>query len=356
MGKTVAFTSAATNYLPKVRKLCASIRRHHPEFEIVLALADERAPGVDFSQEPLDRVIALPDLDMRDATRWTYFHTIVELATAIKPFVMQRLLEDPEVDRVIYFDPDIVLFSRLDDMLAELDAGQIVLTPHLTRPEVTPEGVRDNEISALKHGVYNLGFVGVRNTAEGKRFAGWWAERLYDYCIADIPAGLFTDQRWIDLAPAFFDGVRVLKSSRFNVATWNIPTRRVEGTSASGFTVDGEPLGFYHFTGFDSGAHQVMADKYAEGNPSVAELIKWYSDETRFDGDEPAAQVKWAYGRYSDDSTIPATHRKLYRARPDLQAAFPDPFDASAGGLKAWMEHQGPLEHPELLGAKKASG
>ena len=29
--KTVAFTSAATNYLPKVRKLFASIRQHHPE-------------------------------------------------------------------------------------------------------------------------------------------------------------------------------------------------------------------------------------------------------------------------------------------------------------------------------------
>ena len=37
--KTVVFTSAAINYLPKVRKLCASIRQHHPEWEIVLALA-----------------------------------------------------------------------------------------------------------------------------------------------------------------------------------------------------------------------------------------------------------------------------------------------------------------------------
>ena len=32
MGKTIAFTSAALNYLPKVRKLCASIRTHHPEW------------------------------------------------------------------------------------------------------------------------------------------------------------------------------------------------------------------------------------------------------------------------------------------------------------------------------------
>jgi hypothetical protein len=99
-----------------------------------------------------------------------------------------------------------------------------------------------------------------------------------------------------------------------------------------------------------------MADKYAHGNPAVAELIGWYADEARFDNEEPAAAVLWAYGRYSDGTPIPASHRKLYRARPDLQAAFPDPFDASSSGLKGWMEQQGPLEHPELLGAKKRSG
>jgi hypothetical protein len=354
MGKTVAFTSAAVNYLPKVRKLCASIRRHHPEFEIVLALADGRDATVDFAAEPIDRVIALDELPIPDRRRWTYFHTIVELATAIKPYVLCELLADPDVDRVLYFDPDMVLFSRLDDLLASLDAASVVLTPHLTRPEATLEAVRDNEISALKHGVYNLGFLGVRTTDEGRRFARWWADRIYHFCVADIPGGLFTDQRWIDLAPAFFDGVGILKNPRFNVATWNITTRAVGGDHAGGFTVDGEPLGFYHFTGFDSGAHRAMADKHGDGNPAVAALIQWYADEARFDDAEPAAKVAWRYGRYSDGSAIPTGHRRLYRARPDLQAAFPDPFDAQ-GGLKAWMATQGPLEHPEYFDAKKAS-
>jgi len=351
MGKTIAFTSAATNYLPKVRKLCNSLRQYHPEFEIVLALADQRSPHVDFSGEPIDRVIALDDLDIPDRHRWTYFHTIVELATAIKPYVLVDLLNDPDVDRVLYFDPDMVLFSRLDDMLESLDGANVVLTPHLTSPESTLEGIRDNEISALKHGVYNLGFVGVRNTPEGRRFAGWWADRIYHFCVADIPGGLFTDQRWIDLVPAFFDGVGILKTTRFNVATWNIPTRRVTGDHQQGFLVDGQPLGFYHFTGFDSGAHRVMAGKYAADNPAVAELIEWYSDAAKFDDAEPAAQVAWAYGRYSDGQAIPVGHRRLYRARPDLQAAFPDPF--AAEGLPRWMQSQGPLEHPEYFAPKK---
>lgn len=349
MSRTIAFTSAAQNYLPKVRKLFASLREHHPEFELVLALADVPAASVDFATEPLDRVIALDDLPVPDRRRWTYFHAIVELSTAIKPYVLETLLAEPGVDRVLYFDPDMVVFSRLDDLLERLDGANVALTPHVTVPETRLEAVRDNEIAALKHGVYNLGFLGVRPTTEGRRFAAWWRERIHHFCVADIPAGLFTDQRWVDLAPAFFDGVAILKSPRFNVATWNLTQRPMQGSLATGFTVAGEPLGFYHFTGFDSGAHKVMMEKNAAGNAAVAELVRWYAESTRFDEDEPVARIPWAFGRYSDGTSIPLGHRRLYRLRPDLQAAFPDPFDASAGGLLRWMQTQGPLEHPDFF-------
>ena len=355
--KTIAYTSAAVNYLPKVRKLCASIKRLHPEFEVVLALSDKPNAGVDFSAEPIDRVIAVEDLDIPDRTRWSFFHDIVELSTAIKPFVLKKLLAEDGVARVLYFDPDMVLFSRLDDLLAALDAANVVLTPHQTHPETTLEAVRDNEIASLKHGIYNLGFLGVRPTAEGRRFADWWAERIYHFCVADIANGLFTDQRWIDLAPAFFDGVGILKNTRYNVATWNLTTRLLSGDIANGFKVDGNPLGFYHFTGFDSGAHRVMADKNAPGNASVRALVDWYADETRLDRDDPVARIRWQYGSYADGSPIPTSHRRLYRARPDLQAAFPDPFDnLGRQSLAHWMQTQGPLEQPEYFPKKKAWG
>lgn len=356
MTRTLAFTSAAQNYLPKVRKLFASLRQHHPEFELVLALADEPHASVDFSKEPLDRVIALRDLAVPDLRPWTFFHSIVELSTAIKPYVLELLLAEPGVDRVLYFDPDMVVFSRLDDLLASLDTANLVLTPHLTMPESTLDAVRDNEIAALKHGIYNLGFLGVRPTPEGRRFASWWRERVHHFCVADIPGGLFTDQRWVDLAPAFFDGVAILKSPRFNVATWNLTQRQLAGNAGLGYTVNGEPLGFYHFTGFDSGAHQVMMGKNSGGNATAAELVRWYAEAARFDEDEPVARIPWAYGRYSDGTPIPMAHRRLYRLRPDLQVVFPDPFDASRGGLLGWMRTQGPAEHPEFFPVVGAKG
>jgi hypothetical protein len=228
----------------------------------------------------------------------------------------------------------------------------VVLTPHLTSPENTIEGVMDNEISCLKHGVYNLGFVGVKADDEGRRFAKWWGDRIYHFCRDDIPHGLFTDQRWIDLVPVFFDDVGILKTPRLNVATWNLRTRKFAGSMADGFTVDGFPLGFYHFTGFDSGAHRAMATRNADGNDAVQELIGWYTAQTDALANDPLAQVKWAYSNYSDGVAITTAQRLVYRDRADLQAVFPDPYDPR--GFRRWWEQHAAIEYPELFDPARA--
>ena len=347
MKKVHVFTSAAFNYIPKVRMLFQSLRAHHPEFVLHLALADKLHPEIDLSSEPFDEVMPLDELDIPNVTGWAFCHQIVELATAIKPFALQKLLAREDCEQVLYMDPDTVAFSRLDDVLQSLSNHSVVLTPHLTSPETTIEGVMDNEISCLKHGVYNLGFVGVRSDDEGRRFAKWWGDRIYSFCRDDIKNGLFTDQRWIDLVPAFFENVGILKSPRLNVATWNLRTRLFQGSLEEGFSVDGFPLGFYHFTGFDSGAHRVMADRNAAGNKSVQQLIDWYHAQTSKLSDDPLARVPWAYANYSDGSVVTAAQRIIYRDRIDLQGSFHDPFDAS--GYLQWWQQQARREYPALF-------
>jgi len=190
-----------------------------------------------------------------------------------------------------------------------------------------------------------------RNTAEGRRFADWWAERTYHLCWADVENGLFTDQKWINFAPVFFDGVAIIKSSRHNVATWNLTTRRMTGSFATGFEVDGEPLGFYHFTGFDSGAHRIMAIKNASASPAVQELIAWYEGEIAVADRDPISEWPWAFGRFSDGTPIGFAHRRVYRDHRDLQRAFPDPYEAGTARLSylAWCKSEGRARYPELF-------
>ncbi|MBX3654356.1 MAG: glycosyl transferase [Ramlibacter sp.] len=344
------FTSAACNYVPKVRMLFSSLRQHHPEAVLHLLLSDERTELLDLSKEPFDEVTSLRELGIEHLEGWIFCHTIVELSTAIKPFFLRQLLEREDCGKVLYLDPDTVVFSRLDDILNALDEANLVLTPHQTAPEQDLEAVLDNEISSLKHGVFNLGFIGVTNSDESRRFAAWWASRLYYFCRSEIHNGLFTDQRWIDLVPAFFDGVAIMRTGRHNVATWNITTRELSCSAEGQYLVDGEPLGFYHFTGFDSGAHRVMAVKNAGGNAALHGLVDWYERSTAELASDPLSRISWKFACYSDGTSIDKVHRFLYRQRTDLQKAFPDPFDTKASrNLKAWMTTQGPQEYPALF-------
>jgi len=349
MKQVHVFTCAAFNYIPKVRMLFRSLRELHPDWILHLALADERRPEIDLTSEPFDHVLSVDMLDIPAWKGWAFCHTIVELATAIKPFALAKLLKLPDTAKVIYLDPDTVAFSRLDDILAALDEGNIVLTPHQTTPEKTLTAIIDNEVSSLRHGIYNLGFIGVAATEVGLAFADWWSQRLYYFCRADIPKGLFTDQRWIDLVPAFFEGVAIMRSSRHNVAPWNLTTRIVQKDAQGKYLVDGEPLGFYHFTGFDSGAHRTMSIKNSRGSSGIDELVSWYVTQTRDLSKDPLANVPWAFGTYSNGDLITKAQRVVYRERADLQAAYPNPFEAS--GYLIWWKTKAKNEYPGLFEA-----
>lgn len=344
------FTSSALNYLPKARMLFHSLRKHHPEFVLHLALADEPRDLIHIESEPFDDIMPIADLGIPNWKPWAFCHDIVELCTAIKPFVLRKLLDLEDCSKVLYLDPDMVVFSRLDDILSALDEANIVLTPHQITPETSLRAIIDNEICSLRTGVYNLGFIGVTANSEGMRFADWWSSRLYHFCRDEVMHGLFTDQRWIDLVPAFFEDVGIIKSSRHNVATWNVTTRKFSGSLADGFQVDSQPLGFYHFTGFDKGDHEYMVTKVAGENESLRSLLKWYVHSTRQSSHDPLAKVTWAFGAFSNGETVSKAQRLIYRERPDLQASIADPFDSHhEPGYLTWWRQKAPKKYPELF-------
>lgn len=351
------FTSAACNYIPKVRVLVESVKKWHPEWKIHLALSDELPASVDLSLEGFDEIHRASSLGIPDFIGWSFCHSIVELSTAIKPFLLKKLLEREDCAGVIYLDPDTVLFSRIDEVVDATTHSNIVLTPHQITPEVSLSAVIDNEICSLKHGIYNLGFIAVAPTDVGQSFAAWWADRNYYFCRSEIANGLFTDQRWIDLVPAFFEGVAIMRTSRLNVATWNLTTRELTGKAPHSVLVDGQPLGFYHFTGFDSGSHRLMMHKNATGNSTVRGLVDWYGGITEQLGGDPLSNVPWCFGYFSDGTKIPAEARLVYRVRLDLQKKFPDPYKTqNDDGFLDWWQDKAKTEYPKLFNEATRTG
>ena len=346
---THIFTSAAANYIPKARVLAHSIKRFHGDLQFHLVLADAVPERLRLDEEPFDSLLSLADLDIPDAERWAFKHNLVELSTAVKGPAIVKLLAMEGCSEVIYFDPDILVLNPLDQLLGEFRFGSVLLTPHLTEPERAAEAIRDNELSVLRHGVYNLGFIGVRNSEEGRRFARWWSSRLIEFCYDDIPQGLFTDQRWADLAPAYFHGCRILRDPVYNVCTWNLTHREVDGTASNGLRVNGQPIVFYHFSGFDSGAQQAMLDKYGGQMRGLYELRRFYEAECERMGQAAFAPIPWHYGYFDNGEPVSDAHRRLYRERVDLQEAFPNPF--STGDRNQSYYHWYEADHDAAQGA-----
>lgn len=343
---THTYTSITSNYLPKARVLAESIKRLYPEIQFHLILSDNPPVGFCLDDEPFDNVIFAEELITDNFPQWAFGHSVVELCTAVKGVALEYIFNNFAADQVFYFDPDMVVFARLDELQDILGQASVVLTPHQTDPETSDMGILDNEVSSLLHGVFNLGFVGVRNSSEGRRFARWWSERLLKYCHDDLPAGLFTDQKWVNLAPCFFDEVVVLRSPAFNVATWNLTNRKATGSLEDGIQINGEPLGFYHFSGFDSGDQITMLERYGKESPVLYELREWYIAECERLGQTALGSMPSKYHHFSNGEAITRDYRVLYRQRIDLQQAFVNPFIvAGKDCYKAWYDAH-PAEHP----------
>jgi hypothetical protein len=321
--------------------LFASLRRFHPDWELVALITDEPPPGFQFdpAREPFDRAVFARDLGLPAFESWLFMHDVVEACTAVKgPFLRQAC--ESGVDAVIYLDPDTALLGSLDPLAAWFETSDILLTPHLTEPNETTAAILDNELSASRTGIFNLGFLAVRTEGEGARFARWWDARLRAYCYDDIPNGLFVDQRWCDHVPALFDKVKVIRDPGYNVASWNLSSRIVEIGKDGTITVNGVPLRFWHFTKLGE-VGDAMTRRYAGENYPVYEIWSWYKREVAA-ATEPAIPPDWwAYGRYADGAPVEKAHRVLYRESPMLQANFPRPFDAGEGSYRAWLQAHG---------------
>lgn len=339
---THLFTSITANYLPKARVLARSAKQQNADIQFHILLCDDYPPEADRASEPFDSIIDAEELPIPEIKAWLFGHTVVEMCTAVKGIGFLEIIRRFAAEKVFYFDPDIVIFSGLDRLIAELDQHSVLLTPHQLEPEQSQDAVIDNEIGSLKYGVFNLGFLGVRANGEGLRFLNWWAARLREFCHDDIAGGLFTDQRWIDLAPAFFSDLHILRDPGYNVATWNLTHRTAGGSLAQGITINGQPLRFYHFSGFDGGAQEIMLKKYAPRDSVLFELRRWYIAECERLGQTALGERPSRYHTFDNGEPITKAHRILYRTRLDLRRAFPQPFATAGESYYHWYQHHAP--------------
>jgi len=324
--KRAVFTIVAKNYLAHARALMESVAQTAPNVERFVVLVDEPEGCFDPDLEAF-KVIYSKDLRIANV-RWFHFkYTVVELSTAVKPYAARVLFEEYDVERLIYLDPDIILYDSPEIILRELDGADILLTPHLTAR--VDDDCRPDELDILRAGTYNLGFVALRRGPSALAMLRWWERRLYEHCVVSLEHGLFVDQRWMDLTPGLFSGVKVVRDQGWNVAYWNIGSRPVSLASGAP-TAAGRPLVFFHFSGFDPLRPEAFSrhqNRFVTSDlGDAAKLVGDYKERLFKHGFSDCRSWTYTWSRFQDGAPVPDLARPVHHEDESILSTVEDPF------------------------------
>lgn len=243
----LVFTICSNNYFAQAIILGRTLIEHNPEYTFKVGLVDKKSTQIDYSMYPFE-VLEVEDIGIPDFEDMAMRYNIVELNTAVKPFYFKFFLGKGLYEKLIYMDPDIEVFAPFTELANKLSTHEIVITPHFFSP------INDDKWQAeedfLNAGIYNLGFIAIKDTPNTRKMIDWWAERLINKAYINFSKGMFTDQIWIMFVPLFFEKVHILKHFGYNVAYWNLHERVLGKKEGKYYINDNTELVFYHYASY----------------------------------------------------------------------------------------------------------
>ncbi|GFK93752.1 Alpha-monoglucosyldiacylglycerol synthase [Fundidesulfovibrio magnetotacticus] len=328
-GKDAALTIVSANYLSHAVTLCDSFKHFHPDKDFIIALVDDVSDEVLEMFPCAGRIVKITDFAIPDFSRMAYRYSVIELNTAVKPYILGRLFESALYGKIIYLDPDIELFHPLDAAYSALDAHSIALTPHITKPYFDGKSPGDHAI--LLSGAYNLGFLGIKDCASARNLLDWWKEKLFVDCVSDTGNGYFVDQRWLDLAPCFCPDHKIIFDDGYNVAYWNLHERRLSHIDGA-WRANDVPLVFFHYSGYSPylpwqlSRHQNRF--HPEDSPELEALTLGYREKLLGNGYLFCSKLPYAFATLSNGTRLPMRIvRDIMQWAARNRVETPDPVD-----------------------------
>jgi hypothetical protein len=203
--------------------LLSSVRENYPEITFHLLVTEPINPPLIDDEFLVWLSVEDLQISVQDVDWLSSFYDRVEFATALKPHLLRHIL-GLDFSACIFLDPDMMLLANIDDVFEVVESGFIALTPHRFSPVNCQESFYSDS-TFLQFGTYNLGFIGVGSSSEV--FLEWWAGQLITFGTRFPNDLYFTDQKWINLAPAYFN-CEILKDPGLNLAPWNLDERPLQ--------------------------------------------------------------------------------------------------------------------------------
>jgi glycosyltransferase involved in cell wall biosynthesis len=317
---------------------------------MIVLVIDDSEGYIDADKEPFE-LVKLEDLPLANRIELCFKYSVLELATAVKPLLLQYILDQPGITRVIYLDPDILVFKPLSPLYGLLSEHAILVIPHITEPIDLEDKHAPTELTFLQCGAYNLGFIGLADRSATRAMLTWWQARCEAYGVNRLREGLFVDQKWMDLVPGLFGDVLVVRDPAYNVAYWNLHGRTI--TLEPEPTVNGRPLVFFHFSGYDPLVPDVVSKhqtRFRMKDLGVAKtLFSLYRDHLLAEGYREVTRWPYSHSQFDNGLAIAPIVRDLYYKLGPERGIFGNPFATRhPGSFYEWLNEPAGGESREV--------
>jgi hypothetical protein len=276
--KKIVVTTCSANHLAQAKSLGDSLLLFNPDYKLVIGLVDklENRVAPEFYY-PHD-LVEVEALHIPEFAEMCQRYSTLELNCALKCFFLHYTMEAYKPDILFFLDSDILVFDSLKFLEEQLVDHSILITPHITEP-YPDDKHRPQEKEILKTGIYNGGFLALRNDENCQALLDWWKPRMVDQCYERPKEGLNVDQKWLELVPLYFRNVKVILHAGCNVAYWNLHQREIR-KKGNNYFVNDDPLIFFHYSGY-SIKHPEQISRHQdrisfEGNVELRELFQLY--------------------------------------------------------------------------------
>jgi hypothetical protein len=307
--------------------LIKSLKEVMPESKIIVCLIEKEIPQIILQEDiNIDEIVLAKDLGFVNFNKMIFKYNQYEAACACKGILLKYVYDNYSEEIIVYLDSDIQVLSRFNEIPKVLESYSIVLTPHHVRPANNSETLEE-ELVRLKDGVFNGGFIAIKRSKEAENFLNWWIERLERYAYVDRSKGLFTDQKWLNLVPVFFEKTYIFKHEGYNVACWNIYERNIT-ENENGYLSNEEPLRFFHFSHIPW-LEYCINKLFPLKNSPVFVLITQYQNMLNENHIHNYSNLKWTYNYFNNGKKIKSSSREIYRNNIDIEQQFINPFEES---------------------------
>lgn len=285
--KKIVYTVCSANHLAHCKTMADSFVQYNPEYELFIILIDRVNERFNLSSFNPYNILEISKLDIPDFDIMAAQYSVIELNCAMKPFVAKWLFEQYQPAILLYIDSDTWVFSSFESVEKSLLENDLVITPHFTKA-YPDDQLLPRERDILRSGLYNAGFMGMRNAPNTHDFLNWWAGHMKGECYYNFAEGMGVDQIWLNLVPLLFKQVYIHPDPGLNMAYWNLHERTLQVKDGLYWVNNHHPLVFLHISGYQFSQPSIISrhqNRYSfADHPILEDLLAIYRSKVKENG------------------------------------------------------------------------